>query len=94
MHPDRRRHVDAMFRARVSWIVVGGVGLLGLLRDSPFAVRGALMFVALATFGWLNRLPLDWIRELRRDGDTRWQPMAVGLALRCAGLMVALAVGW
>ena len=81
-----------MFRARLSWTVIGAVGMLGLYREGPLALRLTLLFVALAAFAWLNQMQLLWALSLRRDRDPRWQPMAIGLALRGLALVLALAV--
>jgi hypothetical protein len=83
-----------MFHARLSWIVVGAIVLLGAFRDAPSAARAILLLGAVIAFGWLNRPHLKWLRELRKADDERWRPIAYGLALRCVGLVLAVAMGW
>ncbi len=83
-----------MFRARVSWTLIGAIGLLGLTSDFGVGARGALLGVAIAGFIWLNRPLLTWIVLARGAQDARWKPMAVGMALRLVGLAAVIAVSW
>ena len=86
--------VNAMFRSRLSWTLLGGVGLLGLTRDLGTGLRGALLALAIAGFVWLNQPQLAWLTTLRAAGDDRWRPVAAGLALRCVALMILVAFSW
>jgi hypothetical protein len=91
---ERRELVDRTFRARLSWTLLGGLGLLGLTRDLSVGIRGALLAVGIAGFVWLNQPLVAWIRRARADGDARWQPMAIGMALRLVALALVVALAW
>lgn len=90
----RRQAIDRMFRARLSWTLIGAIGLIGLTSGLGVAVRGALFALGLAGFVWLNQPLLAWVLATRRAGDERWQPAAVGMVLRVVGLAIVLAVSW
>jgi len=90
----RRELVDRMFRARLSWTLLGGLGLIGFTRDLGVGVRGALLGLGVAAFVWLNRPLWAWIREARSSGDASWQPMAIGMLLRAVALVLVIAVAW
>ena len=94
MDDARRQFVDRMFRARLSWTLLGGLGLLGLTADFGVGLRGALLAVGLAGFIWLNRPLALWILDARRTGNGDWQPMAIGMALRVIALVAVVAVSW
>jgi hypothetical protein len=90
----RREFVDRMFRARLSWTLLGGLGLLGLTTGLGVGFRGALLGLGIAGFVWLNRPLARWILDARRTGDAGWQPMAVGMVLRVVALIAVVAVSW
>jgi hypothetical protein len=94
MDDARRQFVDRMFRARLSWTLLGGLGLLGLTADLNVALRGALLAAGLGAFIWLNRPLALWILTARRAGNADWQPMAMGMALRVVALVAVVAVSW
>ncbi|MFO0685264.1 MAG: hypothetical protein U0234_24600 [Sandaracinus sp.] len=94
MTPDRREAIDRMFRARLSWTLLGGAGLVGLTQDLGVAWRGLFLAAMIAAFGWLNDPLVRWTWRARRDGDPRWQPMAIGIVLRVVALGAVLAVSW
>ena len=48
----------------------------------------------IAGFVWLNQPLVAWIRRARADGDARWQPMAIGMALRLVALALVVALAW
>ena len=83
-----------MFRARLSWTLLGGIGLLGLTSEMSIGVRGALLGVGVAAFVWLNQPLARWILGARKAGDASWQPMAVGMALRVVALIAVVLVSW
>jgi hypothetical protein len=83
-----------MFRARLSWTLLGGVGLVGLTNEMTVAIRGSLLGVAIAAFLWLNQPLVAWIRRSRALADPRWKPAAIGLALRVVALAVVVAISW
>ncbi len=90
----RRELVDRMFRARLSWTLLGGLGLIGFTRDLGVGLRGALIGIGIAAFVWLNRPLLIWIRTARSTGDVSWQPMAIGMLLRVVALVLVVVVAW
>ncbi len=94
VHDERRRFVDRMFRARLSWTLIGAVGLLGLTADLEVGLRGALLAFGIAAFAWLNDPLLRWVLAARRTADPAWKPMAIGLVLRVLGLIAVIAVSW
>jgi hypothetical protein len=94
MTDERRQAVDRMFRARLSWTLVGGMGLIGLTSGLEVGLRGVLLAGAVGAFVWLNRPLLLWMLAARRAGDTRWRPAAIGLALRVVGMVVVLSIAW
>lgn len=83
-----------MFRARLSWTLLGGVGLVGLTSGLGVPVRGGILAVALGVFLWLNQPLAAWVVARRRKGDARWQPAAVGLGLRCVALCAVIWLSW
>lgn len=94
MDQARRELVDRMFRARLSWTLLGGLGLIGLTSGFPVSIRGALLGVGIAGFVWLNQPLVGWMRRARAAGDETWKPMAVGMALRVVALVLVVAVSW
>lgn len=94
MNEERRQTIERMFRARLSWTVLAGVGLVGLTRELNFGVRGALFAVAIGAFVWLNQPLGAWILRARAGGDTRWQPAALGMVLRVVALISVIAFAW
>lgn len=94
MDDTRRESVDRMFRARLSWTLLGGIGLIGLAGDLGVAVRGGLLAIGLGVFLWLNEPLARWILAARRAGDARWQPMAIGMVLRVVALVAVVLVSW
>lgn len=90
----RRQFVDRMFRARVSWTLVGGIGLIGLTNELSSGFRGALLGIGVAVFVWLNHPLLRWVMTARRVGDPSWKPMALGLVLRVFGLLAVIVISW
>lgn len=90
----RRQAVDRMFRARLSWTLLGGVGLLGLTAGLNIGIRGALLGMAIATFIWLNQPLAMWMLGARSAGDPRWKPMAIGMVLRVVALATVIAFSW
>lgn len=83
-----------MFRARLSWTLVGGIGLLALTSGLGTGVRGLLFGVGVAVFVWLNEPLVRWTFQARRAGHPGWQPMAIGFALRVIGLIAVIVVAW
>lgn len=83
-----------MFRARLSWTLLGGLGLIGFTRDLGVGLRGALLGVGVAVFVWLNRPLWVWIRAARLAGDASWHPMAIGMFLRVVALVLVVVVAW
>lgn len=94
MDEAKRQAVDRMFRARVSWTLIGGVGLIGLTNGLGVGIRGALFGIALGMFAWLNRPLVIWMLAARRASDPRWQPMALGFVLRIVALVTVLVFAW
>ncbi len=94
MTPDRRENIDRMFRARLSWTLLGGAGLVGLTQDLSVGWRGLFLGVIVAGLGWLNEPLVRWTWTARRAGDPRWQPMAIGIVLRVVALGAVIAVSW
>jgi len=90
----RRQHIERMFRARLSWTVLGGIGLIGLTSDLSVALRGALLGAAIAAFVWLNQPLVAWILATRREGTGEWRPMAIGMALRVVALVLVIGFSW
>jgi hypothetical protein len=91
---ERRAAIDRMFRARLSWTLLGGVGLIGLTSGLDVGWRGALLAVAIAAFIWLNHPLVAWVLASRAGGRPGWEPMAIGFALRVVALVAVIAVAW
>lgn len=83
-----------MFRARLSWTVVGAVGLIGLTTGVGVALRGGLLALGLGAFVWLNEPIARWILAARRAGDSTWLPVALGTGLRVIALVTVVVASW
>lgn len=91
--PEQRAAIEARFRARLSWLVLGAVVVLEPMVRGSAGARGVVLAACTAAFVGLNRPAAEDLRRAYAQRARGWEVLAVALTLRTLayGLIVWLA---